>query len=439
MSQIMGTMQSRVPRSVVCGLAMIVFAWAMINSGRTAVSRVFIKYGTTVLNTAPADAAAAVNSSVEMTPNDAEVHYTRSAVATFTRDSALALREIEQAVRLRPRDYYLWLELGLARDEAGDQAGALTAFNESNRLSPYYAQPRWLRGNLLFRMQRYDEAFKDLREATDSNPEYLPAFIDLAFRASRKDTSMTEQLVQPRTDKAQTEMASYFAHNGKPDEAVTHFKSIRTVNLEARQKLVRDLIAGGALRQAFTVWSDNNQSNDVTVYDGGFEGTLSLDESGFGWRVVKGQPGLSISLDTGQPQSGARSLRISFTGNTNPALELATQLILVQPGQRYKLNFSARTDNLVTGGPVILVAKDQRSSQVLARSAQLPADMKTWQPFSTEFAVGADVSAIRLVVQREECSSSPCPVFGSVNLDSFSLEQVKTTSPVDISRSVGRK
>jgi hypothetical protein len=427
MPQAAALKDKRAIRFALCGLAIIFFAWAMVCSGRIGISKMFVKFVATVVIAAPADAVSAADNGLQLTPADAELHYARSAAAAFVQDEPTAIRELEQAISLRPRDYYLWLELGLARDRVGDQPGALTAFNESMHLAPYYAQPRWLRGNVLFRMGKYDEAFVDLREAATSNPNYLPAFIDLSFRASRKDATLTEQLVQPKTDRTQTEMAYFFARNGKPDDALAHFNSIRAVTPEIRQNLVRDLIAANAMRQAFTVWSLNNQESTGTIYDGGFEGPLSLDESGFGWRVSSPQAGLSLSLDSGQPKDGARSLRISFSGHANPGFELLTQLVPVEPGGRYKLNFSARTSNLVTGGPVVVVVKDVSNQQILARSAPLPTDTKAWQPFSTEFTVGPGTTAIKLAVQREGCATSPCPVFGAVNFDGFSLESVKTS------------
>src|SRR5439155_26205356 len=112
---------NRVMRLVLGPIAILVLVWAMIHSGRVAISRIFVKYGLTVLNTAPADAVAAIDTSIGMTPTDAEVHYTRGALANQMQDNTTALKEFEQAVSLRPRDYYLWLELGLTRDRLGDQ------------------------------------------------------------------------------------------------------------------------------------------------------------------------------------------------------------------------------------------------------------------------------------------------------------------------------
>lgn len=418
---------SRAVRLVVGLVTMLVLGWAMFYSGRVAISRVLVKYAIIILRTGPADAIATVDTSLGMMPKDAEVHYTRGALANEVQEPATALREFELAVSLRPRDYYLWIELGLTRDQLGDQAGALSAFNESIRLAPYYAQPRWQRGNLLFRLGRYDEAFADLRQATNSNPEYLLSFIDLAWGASRKDASLTEQLVQPHNDKTQSELALFFARHGKPDEAAAHFRSVSVVTAEVRRNLIRELLSAGATKQAFAVWSNNNAKSTAPtelIFDGGFEGTLNLDESGFGWRVASGQPGVNFSLDSGQPQSGARSLRLTLTGHANPEADLLSQLVLVEPGARYKLNFATRTSNVVTGGPLVIVVKDANGHQLLASSAPLAADSGGWQALNLEFVTGTATPAIVFSLQREQCSTAPCPVFGTVNLDSFSLARV---------------
>src|SRR2546430_3850469 len=168
--------------------------------------------------------------------------------------AAAALPELELAVSLRPRDYYLWLELGLTRDELGDAAGALSAFNESVRLAPYYAQPRWQRGNVLFRMGRYDEAFPDLRSAANSNPELLPSLIDLAWGASRNDAGLVEQIVQTQSSTGHMALALFFANHGRPANALTHFGLTANVADENRRELVRALAGAGAYTEAFAVW-----------------------------------------------------------------------------------------------------------------------------------------------------------------------------------------
>jgi tetratricopeptide (TPR) repeat protein len=407
---------------VLAGVTIITLVWAMFYSGRVAFSTIFMKYGTAVLDTT------AVDTAMGLTPNDAEVHYARGALFNYFREPDAALKELELAVSLRPRDYYFWQELGMTREQVADQSGALFCFNEAVRLAPYYAQPRWQRGNFLFRRGSYDEAFADLRQAATSNPDFLPALIDLAWGASGKDAELTDQIVQLPGGKEQYALALFFARHGKANEAVAHLRSASGISTEDRRNLIKELLAAGSITQAFEVWSGNSADSPPargTVFDGGFEGSLNLDETGFGWHLAPAQPGLSMSLDGRQPQSGSRSLRIDFSGHANPAAELFSQLIPAEPIVRYKLNFAARTNDIVTGGPLQLVIKDSNGQQVLGRSAPLPAKTGGWQTFSVEFATGAASQAIVISLQREACTSSPCPIFGVVNLDGFSLERLK--------------
>ena len=402
-------------------IAMLAFVWAVWASGHVALSRLLVKYGTTVADAAVLDAA------IALTPTDAETHYARAEVSNFVGQPAEALKEIELAVSLRPRDYILWLELGMTRDQLGDTAGALSAFNESVRLAPYYSQPRWQRGNLLFRVGRYEEAFVDLRNAATSNPDLVPTFVDLAWGASRHDAAVTEQLFQPRTDSAHLALARFLATHGRPADAVTQFKLAHDTSDQMRGELIGQLVGSGGFKQAYELWSSGpgSAAGSKTIYDGGFEAALRVDEVGFGWRTSH-EPGVSLSVDANQSQSGARSLRVDFSGNSNPGAQIVSQLILTEPATRYKLSFAARTQKIVTGGlPIIVVSEATGDRRQLGRSVSLPQETSGWQQFAFEFDTGPACEAILISLQRENCTSSPCPIFGSLNLDSFSLDRVK--------------
>src|SRR5438552_10089755 len=111
----------------------------------------------------PADEA------VIVTPTDPEAHYTRALSLVNAERLDEALGELQQATRLRPHHYYEWLDLGVTFDQLGNQEAATDAFRESVRLAPYFAQPRWQLGSLLFRQGRYQEAFVELRLGAKSN------------------------------------------------------------------------------------------------------------------------------------------------------------------------------------------------------------------------------------------------------------------------------
>ncbi len=120
---------------------------------------------------------------IRLSPLDPEVHYARAMVLWRMEQLPEAIREYESVVALRPRDYVPWLDLGSARDNNGDEEGALSAFKEAVHLAPYYGLPRWELGNILLKMGRREDAFAELRRAAMSDPRFLPDVIDLALDA----------------------------------------------------------------------------------------------------------------------------------------------------------------------------------------------------------------------------------------------------------------
>ncbi len=371
---------------------------------------------------------AAAQKAIQLTPKDAEAHFADAAVLSASGATDQSLAEINQAVILRPADYRLWWQLGLLRDQTGDTAGALLAFAEAIKRAPYYAQPRWDRGNVLVRSQQYDAGFRDLIDAAQSNPELMPGLIDLAWGLSRGDVKLTEELAQIKTEKMRIAFARILARDGKVLEAIAEFGSPGNIPAALKREMTDHLLAKNAFHEAFEVWksahapSPGNELREAAIYDGGFEGSLSFDEGGFSWRVPRDLQATSISQDPSQPHSGAMSLRIDFSGNSNATL---VQLILLEPSRRYRINFAARSQDVVTGGlPYLDVSNASGDLKRLGQSAPLAEGTTNWRPYSFEFTSTPATSAVFLRLQRQTCSMSPCPIFGSVSLDSFSIEQL---------------
>jgi hypothetical protein len=386
-------------------------------------SRVLATYSLSARNLSAARKAA------ELTPKDAEAHFANAVVLGFVGTPQPSAVELERAVALRPADYTLWQQLGLLRDQMGDPAAALAAFDEAIRHAPFYSQPRWNRGNVLLRMGQYEAAFKDLSQAAQSNPELIPNLLDLAWGLSKGDVKLTEELAQINSHKMQLAFATLLARRGRAPEALAQFKSAGNVPDNIKLDLIDQLIAKNAFKEAFEIWRGDHQQEPgqgPSIYDGGFEGPLSFGERGFAWRVQRDLQATSVSFDSSQPHSGSKNLRIEFEGNSNPGSVLISQLIPVEPSRSYKINFAGRSQDVVTGGLPLLVVNDASGeSKRLAQSPPLVKGTSNWQPFSFEFTTAPSTSAVVLSLQRESCTTSPCPIFGSVSLDSFSLQQVK--------------
>jgi hypothetical protein len=386
------------------------------------VSSVLVVYSLTVGNVTAAQKASQVS------PKDAEPHLASAAILSMSGAPNQSVIELERAVALRPADYQLWSELGLMRDQAGDRDGAVKAFDEAVKRAPYYAQPRWNRGNVLLRSGNYEAAFNDLNQAAQSNPDLVPNLIDLAWGIARGDVKLTEQLAQIKGDKMRLAFAKLLARQGKPTEAVEQFGAAGNVPDAVRLELIDQLLSKRAFKEAYNIWSSAAGSGvdhgraGPSIYDGGFEGSLAFGETGFGWRVPRDLSKF-VSLDSSQPQSGSQNLRIEFSGNSNPSV---SQLLLLEPSRRYQINFASRSQDVVTGGlPILVINEATGDLKRLGQSQPLSKGTTGWQVSSFEFTTAPTTAAAVLSLQRENCSTPPCPIFGSIYLDSFSVQQLK--------------
>ncbi len=412
-------------RVVVATLAIAGCFWAIWFAGKLSLTRILVQYGMGVRN------VAAVSEAVRLGPVDAEAYFARAAVQKSY--GLTSLPDFESAVALRPRDYYLWMELGMAREEHNDPGGALAAFNESVRLAPFYARPLWQRGNLLLRLKRFDEAFVDLRSAAKSDPDLVSNLIDLSWNLSQLDVRKAEQLGGLNTPELHIAFARYLARRNQPVAALEQIALAGHLPEKDKRELIGLLIATGAFAEANLIWRGAGSDNAASFYDGGFESALSLDESGFGWRVSRYRNGSELSLDVNEPESGSQSLRIEFTGNSTPDQHVVAQVLTVEPITTYQISFAARTKDIVTGGlPLIRVTDAAGDSKMLGESTPLSQGTNNWQRAGFTFQTGSTTKAVIASLVRQNCSTSPCPAFGAVWLDSFSvtkMHQVTVKNP----------
>ncbi len=355
-------------------------------TARIGFSRLLSRYAL-IANSIPA-----ADEAVRLSPSDPDAHRTRATVLSRLQKTAEASKSLESATSLRYRDDYLWLELANAREETGDMAGAVVALDQAVRWAPYYAHTHWQRGNLLLRMGRYDEAFAELRTAAAANRSYVPNLIDLAWGVSRNDLNTTRQLIQFNDDRE-------------------------------RSALLRLLASKKAFRDAFEVWSGSDSVKSPVLFNGGFEDQIVLNDDTFGgWILPAEQTKNKLAIDVSQRSGGKRSLQISLAGEWNPGTPLLSQTVIVEPNKTYRVFFSVMTKDLVTGGPPVFTVYDAANNQLLGKSESLPTGTSQWSKLQFEFTTLATSEAAVIRLQRNNCDSSPCPIFGTLWLDEISIE-----------------
>lgn len=353
-------------------------------SARFGFSRLLTRYALITHSTPVADAAVNIN------PSDPDAHRARAAVYNAQQQYAEAAYSLEQAVALRYRDDYLWIELGNTREDLGDTTGALAALDQAVRWAPYYAHTHWQRGNLLLRINRTGEAFADLRQAATANPKYLLNLIDLAWGISQGDLKTTQELTKISND---TE----------------------------RRALIRYL-AGKSFRDAYTLAYG---STVTALLNDGFEDPLVLNDVTFGWIVAPEQKN-HLAIDISEKLEGAKSLQITFDGNWTPGTPLLSQTIIVEPMTTYRLSFAVKTKDLVTGGPPFIAVRDVANNQLLGKSENFSTTTNPWLTLTLYFTTLRSSPAAIIRLERNSCDAS-CPIFGTVWLDRFRIEQTKPT------------
>jgi tetratricopeptide (TPR) repeat protein len=409
----------RLTRLAVSLLAIAFCLFVIQASARFGFSRLLGRFAL-VMNSLPA-----ANEAVRVAPSDPEAHRARARVLTRLKRTADASDALESATSLRYRDDYLWVELGTAKEEADDPQGALSAFDQAVRWAPYYAHTHWQRGNLLLRMGKRDEAFADMRLAASASRTYLPSLIDLAWGSSRGDVATTEQLIGIKDDRERLAFVWFLAKKGKGREAVDHFRHMELPpSANEEKELVRLLVAAKAFGSAFDIFfHTDGPGKSPRLFHGGFEEPVILNELVFGgWTINADQNKTKLAFDVSEKSQGERSLQITFNGGQDPATPLLSQLVMVYPERIYRVSFDVLTKGLATGGPPVITVTDATTDQLLGKSEGFPAT-DSWRTLNFEFTTQSMTEAVVIRLQRNNCDSAPCPIFGLVWLDEIDIAQ----------------
>lgn len=398
-------------------LACLLGIWLSVTEG---LAQLFARRSALAEQLEPANRAIKLNSS------NPEAHYARAKLLAESGDFSNSIKAYERAVTLRPDDYALWLELGLARDRSGDADGAISAFREAVSRAPFYTQPHWQLGNTLYRSGRKDEAVKELAMAASSNPRLAAQALMLLWPALNNDIQAMDRITAPRTPAMNLALARFLVNQGKTEDAMKYFRAAGGLSDEERRTLVADLLARKKFNMAYEVWASNSSERKTAgeyFVNGGFEDSAALGQIGFDWQFGEGKAAVKAVLDQEEHRNGEHSVRIDWNGNSDPNAVIASQLILVNPKTRYRLTFSAQTRDLITIGvpSISVIDLGGAAEAVLGQPVLLPTGSTGWQNYSVEFETGDQTRAVRIAIARANCPIQPCAAFGSAWFDDFSL------------------
>ena len=346
-----------------------------------------------------------------------------------------AVAEFERAVSLSPNDYRYWTAWGQALEQAGEYEKAERAMLEAVRLAPAYSFPRWHLGNLLLRRSRYDEAFSQLRQASEANEDLRPQLFAIAWQIYGDDFEALQTAVGNRVD-TRAQFAMHLIQRSRFDEGLRVWNSLndseKKAHLPVADSLIASLITSKRFQTAAELWNQiapeaTYRAEAGQIVDPGLESNIAHSPSFlFGWQVPDEQE-IQTGITTNMGHNSSRSLRMFFQVRSTVAPIAVTQLVIVQPNTSYSFVCHTKTENLMSASTPAIIIEDASDGAKLAESAKLPTGDNDWSPISLSFKTGPKTEAIRVRIYRSTCDEETpvCPIFGTVWYDNFALTSGK--------------
>jgi hypothetical protein len=381
----------------------------------------------------------AASAAVRLAPDDPQAHFTIARLrerSFLSEDLPEAARRYEEAARLSPHDFRLFMELGRVRGLTGDARGSEAALRRAVELAPSYPEPRWYLGNSLLRQGRTAEAFAELRRAGEASPDkFLPQVIELSWRFYDADVPSVLAAVG-NSATARGRLMDYLINLKRLDDArrlwdgfdAEQRKTLRATGeklllryLEAKR--FHDLLA--LHRELSAVDGTPTEAAPERFTNGGFEAAVGAPgKNPFEWQVVP-LAGAQMGLDERVRQEGARSLRIAFNSTDTLNFRNISQLVTVAPATRYRLEYYVRTEDLKgEATPATEVVDAAQPANVLASAPPLAIGTAEWRAVALEFTTGAAAQALTLRIASPQCPAATCPIFGKVWYDNFNLQRL---------------
>jgi len=380
-------------------------------------------------------------------PNSARLHARMAEAELIDRERDLASAESHAltAIRLSPYDFRFPLILASVKEAGGDRQAAGEQLRKALALAPNNQAVRYRLANLLLREGRLEESIEEFRIAVVTETRLLAATIDLIWQVSNNDVNMIER-VTGDSAKAQMTLAQFLAKQSRAEDAARVFSRIdRQARLASAETpaFLKSLIDAGHTVIARELWAglwSAREPENPLVWNGSFETDISKNLGHFDWAISelavrkdlnKETRYARLGIDRSTARSGARSLKIEFTGENTTRLDgEIKQLIALKPGARYRLECYAKSEGLITPqGPRLVVTGGESTIDPKQEPVSEPvaAGSTDWQHLTVDFIAPQGKtpgqSSVLIAIKRIPKFSYDEPTKGIVWFDDFTIKQ----------------
>jgi tetratricopeptide (TPR) repeat protein len=389
---------------------------------------------TEVSSSGSRDAAEIASTAISLAPSSPGGYLLSGSVLKTAFDDeslAAAIRQYEEAVRRSPNHYRVWTELGRVNEQAGRYEQAESAFRRAIELAPEYTIPHWQAGNFYLRRGRISDAVADFNSAAKHSSPYRIQIFSTAWSVLGEDPRQVEQFLTDSGDSKAT-LAYFYGSIDRPDDAIRVWNMIEPDRKEQYKwqvnALARDLLARGSYRGALEFSRQAGIDPDArpeVLTNGDFELPIKNSESGvrFDWTLARLDGKIDASSDSSTMHGGRRSLKMVLRGYAKPQFHVLSQAVAVTPGERYRLSFWIRTENLRGGSLPFIEVRNAKNDQMIGSSPAFMTGTNDWQRIDIDFALPKERDGIYIVSGREPCPEE-CPLTGIFWLDDFSITRL---------------
>lgn len=338
-----------------------------------------------------------------------------------------AFRHSLRAVQLSPKNHEYRLLLAAAAELRGEMAIAEDSLREAVKLAPSDVHARWQMANLLLREGKIEESLVEFRVVAASDQLRLPIVMSLIWQATKGNFEMLDRTIS-QEPQARLALARFLAEQAQFDASARVFDQIdreSRFQLDGLGHFFDLMLSAGQWQWTGKLWRETvageKYGDKELFWNGSFDQPVTKSLAQFDWQLNHSNFA-RLEVAAGKARTGQNALTIAYQGRDTTRLDGEAQHpVTVQPGGKYRLEFFAKSEELVTpdGPRVEILRVDNRA--VIASSAPAPAGSSDWERMVVEFTAPANAYAVTVAVRQTPQFSYAEPTFGLVRFDDFSL------------------
>jgi hypothetical protein len=240
--------------------------------------------------------------------------------------------------------------------------------------------------------------------------------------------------VTPRDPKSQLLFAQFLLKQKRAPDAITVCSGIERealVSLPEFPGFIDALVSDGRIEEARGLWVGlvggvyAQPGHPLPgVWNGDFESDAPKNLAQFDWSINRNEYAVP-TVDSTTSHSGARSLRIDFTGRDTTRLDgQVKQTVILRSGARFRLECYVKTEGLESPKGPRVVISDLGSSAEIATSDPIPDGSQDWRRITIDFTAAASARAGVVSIRRIPEFSFDKPTRGIIWFDDFVLTEI---------------